>query len=136
MLEGFGLLVGHMIGDFCIQNDWMAANKANVYDKNRPDCLSHHRKGYLACAIHCLLYTLAVFVCSFWWMPIWGLIVCFTVHWFIDRFRLAKRWVNTKISGQQGFANGPLAPWSVIGVDNTWHLATLFIIGMIHFGVR
>jgi hypothetical protein len=39
-VNGFGLLIGHLVGDYIFQNDWMAANKVNplcrnaVYDPN------------------------------------------------------------------------------------------------------
>jgi hypothetical protein len=147
-LEGFGLLVGHLTGDYLVQNDWMAKNKVNP----RPGKEGHpsagtdaeyveslkakeqrewwvardaYRRGHLACTVHCLLYTAAVWAYSWWWMPWWGLLVCFLVHWPTDRFRLA-RWWMLRVSGQKDFATGPLAPWSVIVVDNTWHLTTLF----------
>ncbi|WP_143394018.1 hypothetical protein [Fimbriiglobus ruber] len=87
-------------------------------------------RGHLACTVHCCLYTLAVFACSLWWMPWWGLLVCFAVHWPIDRFRLAGRWMRN-VSGQTVFASLPpvgMSPWSVIVVDNTFHLLTLGLI--------
>ncbi len=83
--------------------------------------------GHLACTVHCLLYTLAVWACSFWWMPWWGAVACFAVHWPLDRFRLAGRWMRN-VSGQKAFASGPLSPWSIIVVDNTFHLLTLGVI--------
>jgi len=120
-MESFGLLTGHLIGDYIVQNDWMAANKGMP-----------QKVGHLACTVHCLCYTLAVWACSFWWVPWWGLAICFAVHWPIDRWRLAGWWMRN-VSGQAGFANGPLAPWSIIIVDNVFHLATLFAIGLVNF---
>ena len=125
-MESLGLLVGHLLGDYVVQNDWMAKNKSLPF-------LPRHDKGLdgdLACTAHCLCYTLAVWVCSFWWMPWWGLVACFLVHWPIDRFRLAGPWMRN-LSGQYEFATGPLSPWSIIVVDNTAHLLTLFLIGLI-----
>jgi hypothetical protein len=105
--------------------------RAALDERNRafaewPGKLRRYYLGHLACTVHCLLYTLAVWACTFWWMPWWGLLVCFAVHWPIDRFRLAKRWMMA--TGQRKFAEGLLSPWSVIVVDNTWHLLTLFLI--------
>lgn len=160
-MEGFMLLLGHLIGDYVVQNDWQAANKTNAMPDGSRPCTHWNdgigaggvtpgtpedrdawdavwwkwMTGHLACTVHCLLYTLAVWACSFWWMPWWGTVACFIVHWPTDRFRLAGRWMRN-VSGQKAFATGPLSPWSVIVVDNTWHLLTLGVIaalaGRIH----
>jgi hypothetical protein len=149
---GFGLLVGHLLGDYVLQNDWMARLKTAQHPGRAPDPkesvsagmpdaahafklgqwterTQDARMGTWACLIHCLLYTLAVWACSFWWMPLWGLAVCFAVHFPVDRWRLARRWMM--VVGQKDFATGPLSPWSVIVVDNTFHLLTLFVIAAI-----
>ena len=143
-MEGFGLLVGHLLGDYILQNDWMASNKTNplpILSGNSclepllpsyQDAARKWRTGNLACLVHCVLYTLAVWSCSFWWMPLWGLMFCFAVHFPVDRFRLAGWWMRN-VSGQAAFANGPLAPWSIIVVDNTFHLLTLFLIALVCF---
>lgn len=156
-MESLGLLCGHLLGDYILQNDWQAVNKTNpnpgpapdltrtllpdgsVVSSSAADSLKRITlwrgaywlwwKGHFACTIHCLLYTLAVWVCSFWWMPWWGLLVCFLAHWPIDRFRLAAWWMK-HVSGQSAFAD-KMGPWSIIVVDNTFHLLTLFTIGCI-----
>ena len=91
-MDGFGLLVGHLIGDYIVQNDWMAANKTNCNPGSNGDrwCKENNKgyldywdtrdkwiEGHIACTIHCLLYTLSVWVCSFWWLPWWGVVACF-----------------------------------------------------------
>lgn len=147
-MESFGLILGHLLGDYILQNDWMASNKTNPpprpmsYDdgintasEGVADLVRYQKefgdwnKGNLACTVHCLLYTLAVWACSFWWMPWWGPVVCFAAHWPVDRFRLAGWWMRN-VSGQAAFASGPLSPWSIIVVDNTLHLLVLFLIGV------
>ncbi len=161
-MESLGLLVGHLIGDYILQNDWQAQNKSNPLSGKSPGrfvedklgvyyqpgdpvaeatwhcAIAKSWMGHLACTVHCLLYTLAVWTCSFWWMPLWGVVVCFLAHWPVDRFRLAWWWMNS-VSGQAAFAKGPsdtpaspFWPWSIIVVDNTFHLLVLFIIGVIH----
>jgi hypothetical protein len=140
---GFGLLCGHMVGDYIVQTDWQAKWKSAIASAmdpssdpmkfgqwNRP---WYRWRPLVACTLHCLLYTLAVWAFSFSWMPWWGLIACFAAHWPIDRFRLAGRWMRN-ISGQGIFASPPpigMAPWSVIVVDNTFHLVTLYIIAVL-----
>ena|ERR1700687_3631720 len=118
-MDGFALLLGHLVGDYILQNDWMAKNKTG------PGCL-----GHTACTYHCLFYTVAVALLTTTWMPWWGLLACFAVHWPIDRFRLAGWWMRN-VSGQRDFATGPLSPWSIIVVDNTFHLLTLWVIAVI-----
>ena len=143
---GFGLLCGHLVGDYWLQNGWMAANKANpvfqpkngskvfagggafvVNDNSRPHIRELAREGHLACAIHCLFYTVAVWAFSFWWMPIWGLIACLVAHFVVDRFALARHWMMAT-EWHRDFATGSLSPWSIVVVDNTAHLVTLFLI--------
>ncbi len=148
-MESLGLVVGHLIGDYIVQNDWMAANKSHAWPGPEPkfrstkeewlvSCAeywiqrSKYRKAHFACLVHCLCYTLAVWACSFWWMPWWGLAACFVVHFPIDRFRLAGWWMRN-VSGQKAFADGLLSPWSIIVVDNTAHLLTLLLIGIVYF---
>lgn len=41
----FKMLLGHLVGDYLLQNDWMALNKKN---------------NAIICSIHCLLYTISV----------------------------------------------------------------------------
>lgn len=137
-MNGLGLLIGHLIGDYIFQNDWMAANKvrwgvpstAICGDSRFEFAARETNTGHLACTVHCLLYTFAVALCSFWWMPWWGYVATFVLHWPIDRFRLARWWMN-HVSGQAVFAE-KMAPWSIILVDNVFHLLTLFVIGVIH----
>lgn len=152
MIESFGLLAGHMAGDYLLQTDWMAANKANPHPGPMPPLRSGLRdevdgrdyaeevgawglrhaawvRGHHACLLHCAVYTLAVWACSFWWLPWWGAALCFLLHFPLDRWRLARKLMRW--TGQEGFATGPLAPWSVILVDNTLHLLTLFAIGVL-----
>ena len=71
------ILLGHFIGDYILQNKWMA-----------------YRKGtnYLPCLTHCLLYTLAV--CSFSPFNIWWVLIVFLSHFFIDKFSLADKWLK------------------------------------------
>jgi hypothetical protein len=149
--DAFLLLVAHLTSDFLVQDDWQAGNKTNPHPGKEPhpqnvwmsaaelgplsDPDLEEQKawwaaqdkwhvGHLACTVHCVLYTLCIWLFSFWWMPWWGLAVVFLLHWPVDRFRLARVWMEC-VSHQKAFANGPLSPWSVIVVDQCWHLLTL-----------
>jgi hypothetical protein len=186
-VEGFYLLCGHLLGDFILQNDWMARNKANKHPGPEPfrgrkwikpddqypgpwsveadptdriafaaamdarneriqawkaekeqhardrviydDWLRDYEAyllGHLTCLLHCALYTTAIYLFTFWWMTPLGLAWCFMLHFMIDRWRLARKWMEAM--GQAEFATGPFAPWSIVVVDNTLHLLTLAII--------
>jgi hypothetical protein len=76
----FEMLLGHLAGDYLLQNRWMALNKS----KNT-------HIGWLAAVIHCVLYTLMIclFMQNFDW--IWMVIV-FNSHFWIDKFALAEKY--------------------------------------------
>ena len=78
----FELLLGHLVGDYLLQNEAQAMNKS----KNT-------LKGWYYATIHCLLYTLAV--CLFTWKfkLIWIIAVFFS-HFFIDKFALAEKYMH------------------------------------------
>lgn len=108
LITGFLL---HLVGDYLLQNDWMAQNKT---------------KEWFPCFVHCLLYSLP-FGLIFWQSPlIWGV---FLSHYAIDRYRLAQYWIrltNWRWGGDNfGYAEDKpkfLSVWLLIIVDNTFHL--------------
>lgn len=148
----FGLLLGHLVGDYVLQNDWLAKHKTTphpgprpkTFDKAKPEELepllgewneydkkfSAYWLGHLACMCHCFCYTIAVQVCSLFWLPTWALVACCVLHFPVDRFRLAAWWMKN-VSGQKEFATGALSPWSIIVVDNIFHLLVLFTIALV-----
>ncbi len=91
--------------------------------------------GHLACTVHCTLYALAVLLvtCMYYLMPWWFYVAVGILHWPQDRFGLARKWMN--YSGQKVFATGALSPWSIIVVDNTFHLIVLYTLALLA-GVR
>lgn len=105
-------LVGHLIGDYLLQNDWMAQGK---------------KRSTLPCVVHVSLYTLAVGLLTGW--PLWAAAVVWLTHFAQDRTAVVAWWMRRV--GQSGFASPPLAPWSVIVVDNVWHLVTLYALSRI-----
>ncbi len=104
-------IIGHLVGDFLLQNDWMALNK---------------KKRSLNCAVHCAIWTLSVCAFTGWWTPI-AVFILFTTHFIQDRTNIILWWM-TKMNRQQEFVNAPYAPWSVIVVDNVWHIVTLWVV--------
>lgn len=112
-----GALVGHAVGDFLLQNDWMALNK---------------KQRSLPCAVHCLLYTAAVMAFSGWWSNESAALIAaavFVPHFVIDRTQLVRgyMWLN----GQSKFAQPPMSPWSMIAVDNAMHFACLWVVAVL-----
>lgn len=115
----FSLLIGHLVGDYLLQNDWMASNK---------------KKSHVACFVHCTLYTLA---CLFFsslaafahpdveHLPMWFWALIFVTHFLIDRWNFVTWYMNT--AGQEGFRTGVCAPWSSIAVDNSLHFLTMWV---------
>lgn len=118
-------IVIHGISDYYIQNDWMAQNKKNP-----------GWRGALACAIHCITYTLPFLVLTRSWRAL--LIICVT-HYIIDRTYLVAWliWVKnllTPAANRCSWAEAkktmgfhPSRPpfisiWIGIIVDNLFHL--------------
>lgn len=104
-------LVGHLVGDYLVQSDWMAHNK---------------KKHALPCAIHCTLWTLSVCTFTGWWKSLPAVVFLFVTHFAQDRTSIILFWM-TKINRQPEFVKPPCAPWSIIVVDNVWHIVALWV---------
>jgi hypothetical protein len=76
------LLLGHLVGDYLLQNKWMALTKS----KNTAE-------GWLAAFVHCVIYTIAItmFMQNFDWLWI---VIVFNSHFWIDKFALGERYKN------------------------------------------
>lgn len=104
-------IIGHLVGDYLLQNDWMALNK---------------KKRSFPCIVHCVLWTAAVCAFSGWYsVPI--ISALFLTHFIQDRTNIVLFWM-TRINRQPQFAVPPCAPWSIIVVDNVWHIVTLWAV--------
>lgn len=101
-------IVGHLVGDYLLQNDWMAQNKkARIWP----------------CVVHCTLWTVAVMFLANWWVW-WVPLVLFGTHFIQDHTTIVAKWMRM-IGQGKNFMQPPLAPWSFIVVDNVWHILTL-----------
>lgn len=109
------LLVAHLIGDWLLQNDWIARNKG---------------RGWFTGAIlvHCTVYTLVLLV-ALWltppptspstpYLPFAALI--FLSHWLIDAPNLAAVWMRW-------FQQSPVR-FVRIMVDQTMHLIVIVVL--------
>lgn len=95
----------HLVGDYLIQNDWMAQNKKKLT-----------LIGELACQIHCITYSLPFLLIG---SPL-AVLVIYLTHYAIDRSKFVLWFM--KVTGKQDFAKPPMAPWGIISVDNTFHI--------------
>lgn len=100
-------LVAHLVGDYLLQNDWMAQNK---------------KARSWPCFVHVAIYTLIVAIFTGWPLAILG--VVFVTHFIQDRTRLVNFYMAA--IGQDRFAEPPMAPWSLIVVDNVLHIVVLY----------
>ena len=69
-------LIAHLIGDFIIQNDWMAVNK---------------KKSSFACLVHVMTYLIPFLLCSLSWVQI---LVIGAQHFIQDRTDIIKWFLN------------------------------------------
>jgi len=103
-----GALVGHLVGDYLLQTDWMALQK---------------KKSSFACLIHCLVWVGCVWGFSqMGWLPALFLFVC---HFIQDRTKIVLWWMNLR--GSSVFTEPPFAPWSMIVVDNVLHVLQIWV---------
>lgn len=78
----FEMLLGHLVGDYLLQNHWLAMNKTK-----------NSFQGWGAAVIHCLIYTLAVTTIMWNFDWIW-IVAVFASHFFIDKFGLAEYYMH------------------------------------------
>lgn len=95
--------IGHVIGDWLLQNDWMAKNKPS--------------RG-IALWAHVGIVTLATSLVTGWW-DIRG-ILAFAAHFLIDGFGLAAVWM--KLYRQTDLL------WLRFVIDQCLHLVSLWAI--------
>lgn len=116
-----GPLIAHLLGDYVLQNSWMAMEKT---------------KQTLPCLVHVLVYALCFVV--FLQPSAAAIAVIAGTHFIIDRFRLAryviwareqvaprKYQTSWKLCSSTGYS--PQKPqwmsfWLLVIVDNTMHL--------------
>jgi len=95
-------IFAHLIGDYLIQNDWMAKGK---------------KGSSFICGVHVLTYMIPfLFVQAEWWQ----LALIAIEHFAQDRTNFVMWFMN--VAGKSEFAKPPMAPWSIIVVDNTFHV--------------
>lgn len=108
------IILGHLIGDYLLQSDWMAINKKKSGST-----------GILACCIHCLLWSISIylftvgFIISYTTITIFLLL--FISHWILDRTNIVRYCIDKTTMPNP-------AIWKIIICDNTLHLLFVYFI--------
>lgn len=103
-------LLLHAIGDYLIQNDWMAQNKKRLT-----------WLGELACQIHCISYSIPFLLIGSYW----AVLVVYITHYAIDRSNFIMWYM--RVTGKPDFSKPPMAPWSIFVVDNIFHVVCNYL---------
>jgi len=101
-------IYAHLIGDYLIQNDWMAKNK---------------KSSTWVCLFHVVTYLIPFLFTSLSY-PM--LILIGLEHFLQDRTNIIF-WFMEK-TGKNKFNKEPMAPWSIIVTDNIVHILFIEIV--------
>lgn len=103
-------IIGHLVGDFLLQNNWMANQK---------------EKNWLALALHSLVYTITVYLFSLiaGGISLLAVVIIFVTHIILDQRSLVRWWLTT-------INKSPHLTWLQILVDQTFHILILFVIAL------
>jgi hypothetical protein len=101
-------IFAHLIGDYILQTDWMAANK---------------KANGMACLAHVLTYIAPFFLCG---LPLWSVLAIAVQHYVQDRSNFVVWFMRWK--GSARFTEPPMAPWSIIITDNILHILWIALI--------
>ena len=104
-------IIGHLVGDYLLQNDWMALNK---------------KKDAAICAVHCCLWATAICLIAGWELFGRAYSVLLLTHFIQDHTNIIAWWM--RLIKQDKFAEPPMSPWSIIVVDNVWHIVTIWAV--------
>jgi hypothetical protein len=107
-------LLLHGVGDYITQSSWMGLTK------KKPGTT-----GFLACLIHCLLYSAPFALIASW--P--AVAVIFSTHFIIDRYKLVDWFIalrdmtfHTRNFGFPESRPALISVWLYIITDNVFHL--------------
>jgi hypothetical protein len=105
------LFAGHMVGDYLLQNRWMAIKKA---------------QGLMPLLVHSFVYTLSIALFEFMGgrIKIPGLIIIFIAHVVLDQRAFVKWWAK-KITQSDS------VPWLVVMLDQSWHIVVLAVASLL-----
>ncbi|MFZ3172920.1 MAG: DUF3307 domain-containing protein [Carboxydocellales bacterium] len=101
------LIVGHLIGDFILQNRWMAEGKVNAWTP---------------LLVHSAVYTgvIALVALLAGGISLQGIMIIFLAHVLQDRRVIVRFWAEKVTQGSE-------VPWLMIMLDQSWHVVFLAI---------
>lgn len=103
------ILMGHFLGDYVLQNDWMGINKS---------------KSWLICSLHCVIYSLSIALLT--WTLDWRLFVVFFQHLIFDKNRKLTQFLLSNHHFK--WCTDREKMWLMFFYDNLTHLFTLHIL--------
>lgn len=106
----FALFMAHLIGDYLLQNDWMAQNK---------------KKSTFHCLVHIITYMIPFLFLGFHLSWVQFILIAIQ-HFITDRTMIVYKFMLWK--GQPIFASEPMYPWSVIVMDNILHIVWIWFV--------
>jgi hypothetical protein len=107
-------ILAHFIGDYLLQNDWMAKNKKS----SRKAALVH-----VSCYLIPFLFTP---------LSLWQLALIGVQHYWQDRSNFVSWYCN--IMGKKEFLGPPFSPSSYILMDNLFHIIFIaFVVALPHW---
>jgi len=114
MLE---LIFGHLLGDYFFQTHNMAAHK-----------MDPGKSGLIKCMEHCIIYTACIIFAGWNLIPtgylILTLVGIFGIHYFIDRYGLAYKFIQLKGGPDK---TNPFFPIIYCVIDNTSHIVLMVL---------
>ena len=107
-------LAGHMLGDWLLQNRWLARMK---------------RAHWWGMVLHCAIVTVAVAAFTGWW-DIRGALV-FVSHFLVDWLGLGKDWWPRLLDQGNPDNSEPAPAWLGLMMDQALHIVSLALIARI-----
>ncbi len=112
------LLIGHLVGDWLLQNDWMAKGKKQGLIT---------LPGMVHFAVYTIVVTGAVWLSGHWTAsPLYYFILgafIFVTHWIVDATDIVDRWMR--------FYRQSNLPMVRVMVDQTFHILTLAVLPLL-----
>jgi hypothetical protein len=102
-------ILAHFIGDFLLQNDWMAIGK---------------KRSSLICSVHVLIYMTPFLLTELSWLQ---LILIAAQHWIQDRSSFVSWWCKKVKSFQKELKQDTL-PWGHFIVDQVFNFIWMCLV--------
>ena len=88
-------IYAHLIGDYLLQNDWMAFNKKAV-----------GWRGNIICFVHVIVYTIPFYLCN---LESWQIVAIAIQHYVLDSTMIVGSFI--KLVGRKKMLKAPYHPY-------------------------